>query len=223
MTDSFTGPQPDRSQGTRERLITAAMRLFAERGYAGTTVGDIEAAAGLAPRSGALYQHFEGKRHVLEAALARHVRDLEEMQSAMDLLPLGDLRAELTLMARWNMQDLKRREDLYRFIRKEGDRFPELAEAVYEHISERPLRRVADFLRERFRSAGGEQPDCEALVAVLVQSMAAYRAHELSFGRPPLGVDEERFIETWVEVCLAYAGSRGIDVGSAGSEAAAIS
>ena len=49
-------------------------------------------------------------------------------------------------------------------------------------------------------------------VAVMVQSMSAYRAHEDTFGEPPLGVSEERFVETWVELCLAYAVSRGIDV-----------
>ena len=212
MNDTSPWGDPDRSQSTRERLVTAAIRLFAERGYAGTTVGDIEAAAGLAPRSGALYQYFKGKRDLLEAALDRHVRDLEQMQSALDLLPLGDLRAELTLMARWNLQDLKRREDLYRFIRKEGDRFPELVARVYEQVSERPLRRVAEFLCGRFRSAGVEEPDCEALVAVLVQSMSAYRAHEAAFGKPPLSVGEERFVNTWVDVCLAFARSRGIEV-----------
>ncbi len=208
----------DESHNTRARLVTAAMRLFAERGYAGTTVGDIEAAAGLAPRSGALYQYFTSKRELLEAAFDRHVRDLEQMQSALDLLPLGDLRSELTLMARWNMQDLKKREDLYRFMRKEGDQFPELVAAVYEDISERPLRRVAELLCDRFRSAGVAEPDCEALVAVLVQSMSAYRAHESSFGKPPLLVDEERFIDMWVDVCLAFAQTRGIEVGPAAAE-----
>ena len=199
------------SPSTRDRLLTAAMKLFAERGYAGTTVGDIEQAAGLAPRSGALYQYFKGKDDLLEAALARHVEDLDQMQSAMDMLPLGDLRAELTLMARWNLQDLKKREDLYRFVRKEGDRFPELVESLHERISERPLRRSADQLRAYYREAGVDEPDCDALVAVLVQSMAAYRAHEASYGKPPLGVDEERFVKTWVDVCLAYARSQGID------------
>jgi AcrR family transcriptional regulator len=189
------------------------MRLFAERGFAGTTVGDIEAEAGLAPRSGALYQYFRSKRELLEAALDRHVNDLDEMQSAMDLLPLGDLRAELTLMARWNLQDLKNRDDLHRFMRKEGDRFPELVESMYEHISEHPLRRVADLLRSRFRDAGVEEPDCEALVAVLVQSMSAYRAHEATYGKPPLSVDEERFIDMWVEVFLAFARGRGLEGG----------
>ena len=50
---------------TRERIITEAMRLFAERGYRGTTVGDIEQAAGLAPRAGGLYKHFASKDEVL--------------------------------------------------------------------------------------------------------------------------------------------------------------
>ena len=199
------------TESTRERLVSAGMRLFAERGYQGTTVGDIEAEAGLAPRSGALYQYFAGKRELLDACIERHVRELDEMQSAMDLLPLGDVGADLTLMARWNLQDLRRRDDLYRVIRKEGDRFPELVERVYEHISERPLRRTADQLESYFREAGVEPPDCDALVAVLVQSMSAYRAHESSYGRPPLGVDEERFVQTWVDVCRAYARSRGID------------
>jgi AcrR family transcriptional regulator len=200
------------TENTRERLVTAAMRLFAEHGYGGTSVGAIEAEAGLAPRSGALYQYFKGKRELLDAAVERHVGDLDQMQGAIDLMPLGDLRAELTLMARWNLQDLQRRRDLYRFLRKEGDRFPELVAAVYEQISERPLQRTADFLRERYRQAGVEEPDAEALVAVMVQSMAAYRAHEETFGEPPLKVSEERFVEAWVDLCLAYAASRGIEV-----------
>ncbi|MGH9208726.1 MAG: TetR/AcrR family transcriptional regulator, partial [Acidimicrobiales bacterium] len=40
---------------TRERLVTEAMRLFGEQGYKATSVAQIEAAAGLAPGSGALY------------------------------------------------------------------------------------------------------------------------------------------------------------------------
>jgi AcrR family transcriptional regulator len=200
---------------TRERLVSAAMRLFAEHGYAGTTVGQIETEAGLAPRSGALYQYFKGKRELLDAAVDRHIGDLDEMQGAIDLLPLGDLRAELTLMARWNLQDLERRRDLYRFLRKEGDRFPELVAKIYERISERPLRRTAEFVRQRYAEAGVEEPDAEALVAVMVQSMSAYRWHEEIYGAPPLDVDEERFVSTWVDVCLAYAASVGIDVESA--------
>lgn len=199
-------------ESTRERLVSAAIRLFGEHGYAGTTVGAIEAEAGLAPRSGALYQYFKGgKRELLDAAVERHVADLDEMQEAIDLLPLGDLRAELTLMARWNLQDLTRRRDLHRFLRKEGHRFPELVAKVYAGTGERPLRRTAEFVRNRFRAAGVEDVDAEALVVVMVQTMAAYRIHEDIYGAPPLDVDEERFVTAWVDVCLAYARDSGVE------------
>ena len=200
------------TETTRDRLVSAAMRLFAARGYTGTTVGQIEAAAGLAPRSGALYQYFKGKRELLDAAVERHAESLDQMQAATDLMPLGDLRAELTLMARWNLQDLRRRRDLYRFIRREGDRFPELLATVYEKIGREPLQRTADYLRERFREAGAGEPDTEALVVVMVQTMSTYISHIDVYGAPALDVDEERFVTAWVDVCMAYARDRGLAV-----------
>ena len=192
--------------GTRERLLDAAMRLFAERGYRGTTVGDIEAAAGLAPRSGALYQHFGGKEEALRAAVERHVDELGRMQGATEMLPLGDLRAELMLIGRWNLADLARRQPLYRFIVQEGDRFPDLRERVGAALVETPLRRVADWMRSLAAEHGVDEPDIEALVVVLVQSMSSYRWLETVYGRPPAGVDEERFLAAWVEVCMATIG-----------------
>jgi ferredoxin len=42
---------------TRERLLRAAADVFAERGYDGTRVADIAAAAGVS--NGALYTHFD--------------------------------------------------------------------------------------------------------------------------------------------------------------------
>lgn len=184
------------------------MDLFAQHGYRGTTVGDIEAAAGLAPRSGALYQHFQGKEAVLREAVERHVEDLERMQSATEMLPLGDLRAELLLIGRWNLADLTRRQPLYRFIAKEGDRFPDIRDRVREALIEKPLRRVAAWMRQLAEDAGVEAPDAEALVLILVQSMANYRWLETLYGKPPLEVDQERFLETWVEVCLAVIAQR---------------
>lgn len=52
---------------TRERLVAAAARAFADRGYEGTRVADIAAAAGVS--NGALYAHFDGKAELLVEAL----------------------------------------------------------------------------------------------------------------------------------------------------------
>lgn len=201
-----------RSAATRERITDAAMRLFADRGYRGTTVGDIESAAGLAPRSGALYQHFEGKEAVLKAALERHVQELESMQSAMDLLPLGDLRSELVLMGRWTLQDLTRREPLHRFVRKEGANFPEILDRVREAVHDEPHRRLANWIRRTVEDAGGQEPDGEALALIIAGSMGHFRSLASIYGQQPLGIDDERFLAAWVEVCVGVAKHLGVPV-----------
>lgn len=59
---------------TRERLLRAAADVFADRGYDGTRVADIAAAAGVS--NGALYAHFDSKAELLVAALGAHGRRL---------------------------------------------------------------------------------------------------------------------------------------------------
>jgi len=196
---------------TPERILDAAMRLFAERGYGGTSVGEIERAAGLAPRSGALYQHFNGKEDVLEKAIERHLEAVDDLGAALEMLPLGDLRAELTLLARWNLASLDRRAHLTRFIYREADRLPtELRKKLYARLVERPYSQIVSWLRGRVKEAGVEEPDLHALALIMIESMSTYRTMQQLFGSVPGKVDDERFIETWVDVCLAYARSVGL-------------
>ena len=45
----------------RDRVLAAAMRLFAEHGFAATTITQIEQAAGLSQGAGGIYRHFPSK------------------------------------------------------------------------------------------------------------------------------------------------------------------
>jgi AcrR family transcriptional regulator len=75
---------------TRERLLRAAAGVFAERGYDGTRVADIAAAAGVS--NGALYAHFGSKAELLVAALRTHGRRLlAEMLAADPDRPITEL------------------------------------------------------------------------------------------------------------------------------------
>jgi AcrR family transcriptional regulator len=196
---------------TAERILDAAMRLFAERGYEGTTVGEIERAAGLAPRSGALYQHFENKQDVLERAIERHLGAIDDLGSALEMLPLGDLRAELTLMARWNLASLDRRAALTQFIYREGDRLPaKLRDKLYDRLVERPYSQVVSWLRGRVEDPDGAEPDLHALALIMIEPMSSYRSLQQLFDRVPGAVDDERFIDTWVDVCVTYARRIGL-------------
>jgi AcrR family transcriptional regulator len=88
---------------TRERLLRAAADVFAERGYDGTRVADIAAAAGVS--NGALYAHFGSKAELLVDALRTHGRRLLAEAFAAD--PGGSITDVLLTVGRW----LPRRRD----------------------------------------------------------------------------------------------------------------
>jgi AcrR family transcriptional regulator len=202
----------ERGAGTRERLMTAAIELFAERGFDGTSVGEIERTAGLASRSGALYQHFKGgKQELLRCAIEHELRALDELGSVMEMLPLGDLRAEFTLLARWNLGSLERRSALARFVRRDVARLPaELRDELYHRLVDQPYEQLVGWLHDRFAGAA-ERPDLPALALVLVESISAYHSLRRTFARTPDSVDDERFIAAWTETALAVARRYGID------------
>lgn len=64
--------RPPRAEAgdTKAALKQAALRLFAERGYAGTSVRAIAAAVGLS--ESVLYAHYAGKQAIFDAVLAEH-------------------------------------------------------------------------------------------------------------------------------------------------------
>jgi AcrR family transcriptional regulator len=203
------------TEPTRERIVTEAMRLFAAQGYRGTTVGEIEEAAGLAPRAGGLYKHFRSKEEVLEAGIDRHVGEIDVIQPALEMLPLGDPRAELTLVGRWGLTELANEMPLMKVVQKEGDRFPELAAKVNERIIARGQgqavtvvgRMLGDVLDERQVAAVG---------AVALGALVGYRIEEAMFGPRPVKDDE--FLEAWVDMLMAYA-ERLLGAGAIASKA----
>ena len=87
---------------TRERLVNEAMRLFSAKGFDATSVSQIEAAAGLAPGSGALYHHFKSKEQLLDAGIDRQLDRRRAMRDIRALFAgLGDMHAELTVLGRY--------------------------------------------------------------------------------------------------------------------------
>ena len=62
---------------TKDRIVYAAMLLFAQKGYASTSVADILQAAGI--NAGSLYHFFPGKQDVLLAVLDAYLQGIHPM------------------------------------------------------------------------------------------------------------------------------------------------
>lgn len=66
--------QEERSGQTTRALLAAATRLFAEKGYADTSIEDINNAAGLT--RGAIYHHYKGKAQLFRAVFEAREAEL---------------------------------------------------------------------------------------------------------------------------------------------------
>jgi AcrR family transcriptional regulator len=190
---------------TRERILAAALELFAERGFEATSTAEIESAAGLAPRSGALYRHFPSKVALLEEALAQRMREIDSQRERLEVGPLGDLRAELTLIARWGMAELDREKALARIVMKEGHRLPRVVAGFRESIVRRGHALAVDVLRRHADVSGAQLGDLEATASVLCSALVGFHLQELMVGRDSVGIDEERFVAAWVDAAVTVA------------------
>ena len=64
---------PEAVEAKREAILDAALSLFAERGYHGTSVPSIAKRAGVG--AGTLYRYFENKEKLVNALFLREKRE----------------------------------------------------------------------------------------------------------------------------------------------------
>jgi len=196
-----------RRGGTRERILREALRLFAERGFRDVTVGDIERAAGLAPRRGGFYRHFPDKEAVLVATVEHHARDLRGFGAEAARIPAGDPAVRLRRLARWGLAFLRRQGPLLRVLAREGDRFPALRRLALERLVD-PGYRLA---RREFRRLRPARPsEVRGVAAVALGALVHYVEDEAAFGVPPSRASERAFVDAWSALLVAWAGTRGV-------------
>jgi AcrR family transcriptional regulator len=84
---------------TKDRIMQAGLKLFVEQGYQKTSIARIETEAGLAPRAGAFYRHFDGKQALLVEVAKTYVSETPEGFGLDTLADFGDTRSELVAIA----------------------------------------------------------------------------------------------------------------------------
>ena len=191
----MAGPHPSPRRTRRRRLLDAAMDVFAEKGYSGATISEIERRVGLAAGTGSLYRHFPTKEALLAEAVnyevARCRAEIEEARAALPHVP--DPVARQVQRFRQTLRDIQRFERLFRLMLNEGARVPELAETIWAAVRGPMEEEVA-----------GEE---DVLEAIALTSLGGYHLFSLMQGRPFNGVPEERML--WMLAELTTSAEQG--------------
>jgi AcrR family transcriptional regulator len=189
----------------RERIVAESLRLFADRGYAATSVAEIEAAAGLSPGAGGLYRHFRSKEEVLASAVREHIeRTRRQISDVLDqAVECADrpLETRLRITCRAGLAKVREEQDLIRVLFRDLDQFPHLVAEMREGIVNPLYDAIATWLAAQPEFADSAE-DWPAVATVLGGAVVNYWLASESMYEPPTRVDEDRFVESWARLGL---------------------
>ncbi|MCZ7528209.1 MAG: TetR/AcrR family transcriptional regulator [Acidimicrobiia bacterium] len=194
---------------TRRSVVDAARGLFAERGYAATTVEAIAEAADVAVQT--VYAAFGNKRAVLWALLEtsvagdddpRTLQDRDDPRTLQDRLAgavagVEDPRARLRVVLRFGCAAIERSADVHRIVRGAAAGDDEIRAALDE--GER-RRRVDAAAFVDLVTAGRSAARQRRRAADVFYVVTSYEAYDLFVGR--LGWTPASWLR-WVEETLA--------------------
>lgn len=186
---------------TRERILDEAMRLFSEHGYAATSIARIEAAAGLTPGAGGLYHHFASKEAVLAAGIERQLSRLAALREIRQVLgSLDDLKAELTLTARYILAELDSESELLRILASDVRNRPQVLKTAVEQLVSSMFTGFAAWIGERAERA----IPAEEATTIATFGLGALLSSRLL--RDVLGipsqVEDVMLVDTWVQMMV---------------------
>jgi AcrR family transcriptional regulator len=142
-------PFPDEQAAKRERILTAALKLFAHESYQAVTMDRVAAAAGVA--KGTLYLYFPSKDALYLGVLSDGLDTAYRtyMNSADPKLPVVErLRRSIAMMVEFYDQ----RRDFLQFFATEEPRLSEARNRIIEGSRERGFNFFASLIEEGIHS-----------------------------------------------------------------------
>jgi AcrR family transcriptional regulator len=195
------------SSTTRERIVDEAMLLFSQHGYAATSIAKIEAAAGLTPGAGGIYHHFASKEAVLAAGIERQLARLGALREIRNVLgSLGDVKAELTLTARYVLAELDSESELLRILASDVRSRPQLLRTAVDELVSSTFTGFAEWIGERAERAIPPE-EAKAIAAFGLGSLLSSRLLRDVLGIPAQ-VEDEMLVDTWVRLMTAALSDR---------------
>lgn len=184
---------------TRERLLTEAMRLFSDKGFEATSVSQIEAAAGLAAGSGALYRHFKSKDDLLVAGIDRQLDRRAAMADIRALFAgLGDLHSELTVLGRYLLTVIDQESELLQIAARTPAGLSERLDTAYAALVDSLTEELSGWITAWAPRVPSEQ--AKVLAALGINSILGERFATNLFRRSAAPISDDRYLREWTAV-----------------------
>lgn len=204
---------------TRRAILDAALSLFAEKGYFGTSLRDIAAVVGV--RESALYNYFRGKEALFNALMtAAQERKAERLAAVIDS-PVVDVRSRLERLAAFVLEGFRGTQErrLFRVFLTDGMR---LAKEGRIDFIERMTMATAplDALMRRLVAEGALRPRRpEILITEFMGPLLLWRHWHALHPRGRLVADRHAFVRDHVDQFL-HGSAMKTDTRAEGSQAA---
>jgi len=204
MSQAVTKPRWRRRKNARpEEIISAALEVFADRGFAATKLEDVARKAGVT--KGTIYLYFENKEALFKALIRQTIVPVIAQGEALAKSFTGSARDLFEKLVReyWRLVGETSLVGIPKLMMAEANNFPELARFYYEEVVTRGHRLMAGVIQRGIK-AGEFRPVNVMVAAKLAMSplMHAVVARKAFSACMPEGFNVANYLDTHIDLYL---------------------
>ncbi len=174
-------PRQRRKDARPQELLTAALELFVEKGFAATRSEEVAARAGVA--KGTLYRYYPSKEELFKAVvrenLGVHITE-SAAQAAQYEGSIAELLAQM-MQAWWAKVGEGNAGAISKIMLVEAKNFPELAQFYVDEVISPSKTLLGDLVQRGMHAGEFRAVPVEATVHMLIAPMLHLMLHEHSF------------------------------------------
>jgi len=192
-----------RKDARPEEIITAALEVFADRGFAATTLEDVARKAGVT--KGTIYLYFENKEALFKALIRGTIVPVIAKGEEIAQTFTGSARDLFEKLVReyWRLVGETSLSSIPRLMIAEAGNFPQLARFYYQEVITRGHRLMAGVLERGIKAGEFKKVDLSvATKLAMAPLMHAVVARKAFAHCMPEGFDVPTYLDTHIELFL---------------------
>ncbi|HYT64666.1 MAG TPA: TetR/AcrR family transcriptional regulator [Gemmatimonadales bacterium] len=204
MPQTVAKPRWRRRKNARpEEIISAALEVFADRGFAATKLEDVARRAGVT--KGTIYLYFENKEALFKALVRETIVPVIEQGEALAKSFTGSARDLFEQLIReyFRLVGDTSLSGIPRLMIAEARNFPQLARFYYEEVITRGHRLMGGVLERGIKAGEFRKVDVpvatKLAMAPLMHAVVARKAFAACM---PEGFDVARYLDTHIDLYL---------------------